>query len=92
MTPEREAQLKARVIELEEKLNQDAEGTISPEAVTQAKKFIQTSINEVQIACKVLGIVPTEEQRMQIEDAIVAAKALAIEAKQSRETLANWGD
>ena len=88
----REEKLAKRVKELEAELDEEAEGHIDPAIIDKAKQFIQMSINDIKVAFEVVGITPTKEQQLEIENILVQTKAKAMAEKQERETLGKWGD
>ena len=85
-----EEALKARIKELEEGLIEEAAHAVDPQVLAKAQSMLNFSIMDVQVALSVLEIVPTEEQQIAIEDAIIANKVKALSAKAKRNTRANW--
>jgi len=87
MTPE---ELQERVLQLQAELDEQAEGAIDPQIVQKVKNFIGLSVQDIMIAFEVVGVEPTEEQKIEIEQRLIESKAAAMSQKQERNTIAKW--
>lgn len=85
-----EEQLKERVAQLEAELEDESQDAIDPQILQKVKSMLQFSVMDIKIALDVLGIVPTDEQKEEIEQQLITAKAEAMSAKASRGTVAKW--
>lgn len=84
------AELEARVAELEAGIVADAAVAVDPVVLAKAKGVLNFSISDVKIALNVLGIEPTLEQKLAIEQAILDNKVEKMSQASTRETAANW--
>ena len=85
-----EEQLAARVTELEAQLGEEAEGVVDPQILAKAKSGLNFSVRDVLIAFKIVGVEPTDEQKIEIEQALLKSKTDAMAASADRETMAKW--
>lgn len=85
-----EDQLKERVAQLEAELEDESQTAIDPQILAKVKNMLQFSVMDIKVALDVLGVVPTDEQKEEIEQKLISAKAEAMSAKADRGTIAKW--
>lgn len=83
-------QLQERIAELEAGIDEADSNYVDPEVLTKAKSVLQFAVNDVKIALAVLDIQPTDEQRIQIEDALIASKVSQMSERKERTTTSKW--
>ena len=84
-------ELAARVAELEAEIKSESSSTaVDPQILAKAKSVLQFSVNDVKIALTVLGIDVTDEQKIEIEEALLANKVVNMSESSKRETTSKW--
>lgn len=85
-----EEQLKERVAQLEAELEDESQTAIDPQILAKVKNMLQFSVMDIKVAFDVVGFEPTDEQKEEIEQKLISAKAEAMSAKADRGTIAKW--
>ena len=83
-------ELEAKLAVLEAKLEEENHQVVDPTIKAKAESMLNFSIMDVKIALDVLGIEPSVDEQIAIEEAIIASKIEGMSAKAGRQTKAKW--
>ena len=79
-----------RLEELEAQVGTEADTGVDPQVLAKAQQIVQFAVMDIKQAFEVIGLIPTEDQQIEIENKLLNSKIESLTSKSKRKTIGKW--